>query len=122
MTPVITGNIKNAQLLTVEDMLFLYGEVEIDHLQRWQKGDWMCSSLVNEIDKDRKLVYTRNSIYQVDFIPDKISLTIQQFLLVRQEIPASSFVYINDSNRDEMKKYNVVSHQKVSMYENSNFK
>ena len=122
MTPVITGNIKNAQLLTVEDMLFLYGEVEIDHLQRWQKRDWMCSSLVNEIDKDRKLVYTRNSIYQVDFIPDKISLTIQQFLLVRQEIPASSFVYINDSNRDEMKKYNVVSHQKVSMYENSNFK
>jgi hypothetical protein len=103
MTPVITGNIKNAQLLTVEGMLFLYGEVEIVHLQRWQKGDWMCSSLVNEIDKDRKLVYTRNSIYQVDFIPDKISLTIQQFLLVRQEIPASSFVYIEDSNRDEMR-------------------
>lgn len=58
----------------------------------------------------------------MDFIPDNISLTIQQILLVRQEIPASSFVYIEDSNRDEMKKYNVVSHQKVTMYENSNIK
>jgi hypothetical protein len=71
-------------------MLFLYGEVEIDHLQRWQKGDWMCSSLVNEIDKDGKLVYTRNSIYQVDSIPNEVALTIQQFLLVSRGIPACS--------------------------------
>jgi hypothetical protein len=55
MTSVITGNIKNAQLLTVEGMSFLYGEVEKEHLHRWQKGDCMCSSLVNRIDVYRKL-------------------------------------------------------------------
>jgi hypothetical protein len=71
MTPVITGNIKNAQLLTVEDMLFLYGQVEIDHLQRWQKGDWMCSSLVNRIDVDRKLF-----IPEIVFIKWILSLII----------------------------------------------
>ncbi|UUO22035.1 hypothetical protein FGD67_01600 [Colwellia sp. M166] len=91
MKTSITGIIKHVELIEVNELnlQFIYGTVESDRLGRWQPGNWMVSSPIERIDAENLLVHTLNSLYKVDVLPSSISLTAEQFLLVRQGISPS---------------------------------
>ena len=93
MKTPITGIINNVELIEIEqlDVQLIYGIVEKDYCNRWQQGDWMVSSVIVRIDTEKCLVYTLNSIYQVDSIPSLITLNSEQFSLVLQGV-APSFI------------------------------
>jgi len=82
----VTGTIKNVELIYVDNLQlqFIYGIVEDDFCGRWETGDWMVSSFIQQIDTEKLLVHTQNSIYKVDALPTSVSLTMQQFLSVKQ--------------------------------------
>jgi hypothetical protein len=88
METSITGIIKSVQLIEVSeiDMKFIYGTVEYDSLGRWEPENWMVSSPIERIDVANLLVYTQNSIYKVDLLPEAILLSYEQLLLVRQGV------------------------------------
>ncbi|MEY8216118.1 MAG: hypothetical protein RPR97_16740 [Colwellia sp.] len=69
------------------EMQFIYGTVEHDRLDRWQPGNWMVSSPIAKIDTENLIVYTHNSIYKVNVLPSPISLTADQFFMVKQGVP-----------------------------------
>jgi hypothetical protein len=69
------------------EMQFIYGTVEHDRLGRWQPGNWMVSSPIAKIDTENLIVYTHNSIYKVNALPSPISLTADQFFMVKQGVP-----------------------------------
>jgi len=85
----ITGVIRSVKLIEVSELerQFIYGTVERDRLGRWSPGNWMVSSAIERIDTENLLVYTQNSIYKVDALPSPISLSAEQFFMVRQGVP-----------------------------------
>lgn len=92
MNEQITGTIKNTLLFSVEGIQFIYGSVVNDRLQRFNSGDWICSSPISKICTEDMVVFTRNSIYKVDTFSDEIKLNIEQFKLVRQGVSPDTFV------------------------------
>ena len=96
METLITGIIKNVELIEISELnlQFIYGTVERDHIGRWRPGDWMASSAIARIDTQSMLIYTRNSIYNVDALSSPVLLSAEQFLLVRQGI-SPSYIKVN---------------------------
>jgi hypothetical protein len=93
MKTPITGIIKDVKLIELAEttLQYIYGTVECDNLGRWQSGDWMLSSSIEQIDIENLLVHTRNSLYQIDALQAPILLNAKQFLLVRQGVSPSNF-------------------------------
>ena len=89
----ITDVIGSVKLIEVSElnMQFIYGTVERDRLGRWSPGNWMVSSAIERIDTENLLVYTQNSIYKVNALPSPISLSVEQFFMVRQGVSPSFF-------------------------------
>lgn len=84
-----TGILTKAEMFKIEDMLFVYGIV-VEHLSpQWQKGDWLCTSLIEDINADALTVRTQNSLYKIDRLISPIEISVQQWGLVRQGMPPS---------------------------------
>ena len=92
----ITCVIRNVKLIEVSEleMQFIYGTVEHDNLGRWGPGNWVVSSAIGRIDTEKLLVYTQNSIYKVNALPPPISLSAEQFLMVRRGVPPA-YIKVN---------------------------
>lgn len=88
MKTPITGVIRNVKLMEGSelDRQFIYGTVEYDRLGWWQPDNWMVSSPIAKTDTENLLVYTHNCNYKVNALPSPISLTADQFLMVRQGV------------------------------------
>ncbi len=93
MKTAITGVIRGVKLIEVNELnlQFIYGTVERDHLGRWGPGNWMVRTGIERIDTENLLVYTQNSIYRVNALPSPISLSVEQFYMVRQGVSPSTF-------------------------------
>ena len=85
----ITGVIRSVKLIEESElnMKFIYGTVERASLGRWSPGNWMVSSAIERIDTENLLVYTQNSLYKVNALPTPISLSAEQFFMVRRGVP-----------------------------------
>lgn len=79
-----TGILCKAELFMIENMTFAYGIVVEHQSSRWQKGDWLCTSLIETINKDSMTIRTMNSLYKVDCLSEAIELSYEQWGLVRQ--------------------------------------
>lgn len=100
MSTQISGVIKDAELFTEQGYLLLFGIVVEDFKGRWEKGFWMCSSPIRTVDKQKRLVYTNNSIYEVDIVNTPIELPVGGYNMALQGMRPSS-VYLLMSNTIE---------------------
>lgn len=88
----LSGILTNAVLVTyddapeeLKDCATVYGNVVEDFKGRFDKGMWMYSSLVENIEGD--LIRTRNSVYKIEGELKRVNLPIKAYLLIRDGIP-----------------------------------
>lgn len=101
MSTKISGVIKDAELFTEQGDLLLFGTVVEDFKGRWEKGFWMCSSPIRAIDKQKCLIYTNNSIYEVDVVNAPIELPLGGYDMVIQGMRPSNVYLLLSSTREK---------------------
>ncbi len=83
-------------------MTFAYGIVIEHQSSRWQKGDWLCTSLIETIDEESLTIRTMNSLYKVDRLPTAVVLSHKQWGIVRQGMSPS---HIKAFDADQSKQH-----------------
>lgn len=75
----ITGEFKDVSLYFVDDYLLAFGKLFNDSRGRFTDGDSVRTSYVKKIDFDKKLIYTRNSVYSYQQLAGSLALKPEEF-------------------------------------------
>ena len=66
----VTGLLKNAKKVHIQDKFVVVGNVYSDSMNRFDDGEWIKTSYI--VKETEEYVKTRNSYYKVQWADDKI--------------------------------------------------